>query len=44
MDVCKVYNVEESYVPHRVDGKVADEREKKGKTTTVGVDFPSSSH
>ena len=28
--MCKAYNVEESYVPHRVDGKVA-KKEKKGR-------------
>ncbi len=29
-DMCKAYDVEESYVPHRVDGKVA-KKEKKGR-------------
>ncbi len=30
--MCKAYEVEESYVPHRVDGKVAKKEKRGGKS------------
>ena len=31
-DMCKAYEVEESYVPHRVDGKVSKKEKRGGKS------------